>query len=91
MATAAAAKPKKPASPLNKGYLILYNAISAIAWSVVLGRTISLYTLRGPHFVYLGVGEWTKWTQTMAGMEVLHSLLGNISTLLLLRIKIANR
>lgn len=76
MATPAAARPAKPASALNKGYLILYNAISAIAWSVVLGRTLTLFGMRGPQFVYLGVGQWTKWTQTMAGMEVLHSLLG---------------
>ncbi|KAM5351425.1 hypothetical protein ACJ41O_004148 [Fusarium nematophilum] len=76
MASDAAAKPKKQASPLNAGYLILYNFVSAVAWSVVLGRTVSLAALRGPEFVYLGVGEWTKWTQTLAGMEVLHSLLG---------------
>ncbi|KAF4979654.1 hypothetical protein FZEAL_4211 [Fusarium zealandicum] len=76
MATDAAAKPKKPASALNTGYLILYNFVSAVAWSVVLGRTVALFTLRGPGFVYLGVGEWTRWTQTVAGMEVLHSLLG---------------
>lgn len=81
MATAAVAKPKKQASSLNKGYLILYNAISAMAWSVVLARTVSEYTQRGRLFVYPGVGEWTKWTQTMAGMEVLHSLLGNIPPL----------
>ncbi|KAF4984537.1 hypothetical protein FDECE_17064 [Fusarium decemcellulare] len=84
MATdAAAAKAKKPASPLNTGYLILYNFVSAVAWSVVLGRTVSIFGLRGPEFVYLGAGEWTKWTQTMAGMEVLHSLLGVVRAPLL--------
>ncbi|CAM1505310.1 Fc.00g109470.m01.CDS01 [Cosmosporella sp. VM-42] len=76
MATAATTKPKRQQSALNKGYLILYNALSAVAWSVVLGRTIALYRTHGPQFVYLGVGEWTKWTQTVAGMEVLHSLFG---------------
>ncbi|KAG5916260.1 hypothetical protein E4U42_007728, partial [Claviceps africana] len=68
-----AARP--PASPLKTGYLVLYNSASAVAWSVVLGRTISLLCLGGAPAVYGGVGEWTKWTQTMAVMEVLHSLL----------------
>ncbi|KAG5974962.1 hypothetical protein E4U55_007926, partial [Claviceps digitariae] len=65
----------RPASPLKTGYLVLYNAASAVAWTVVLGRTIGLLYLAGPSAVYVGVGEWTKWTQTMALMEVLHSLL----------------
>jgi very-long-chain (3R)-3-hydroxyacyl-CoA dehydratase len=70
-------KPKPPkASPLKTTYLILYNFASAVAWSVVLGRTILLLYLHGPASVYAHTGEWTKWTQTMAVMEVLHSLLG---------------
>ncbi|KAL2752871.1 hypothetical protein ACRALDRAFT_2044587 [Sodiomyces alcalophilus JCM 7366] len=74
---AAPAKPqKRPSSPVKTAYLILYNAVSAIAWLVVLGRTAALYQLRGPDFVWLGVGDWTRWTQTIAGMEVLHALLG---------------
>ncbi|KAM0268884.1 hypothetical protein ACHAQH_009887 [Verticillium albo-atrum] len=74
---AAPAKPqRKPASPVKNAYLILYNAISAVAWFVVLGRTVALFYLRGADFVHLGVGDWTRWTQTMAGMEVLHALLG---------------
>ena len=66
----------RPASPLKSAYLILYNFASAVAWSVVLGRTIGLLRLRGPATVYAGVGEWTKRTQTMAIMEIAHSLLG---------------
>ncbi|KAG6002462.1 hypothetical protein E4U21_003028 [Claviceps maximensis] len=69
------AAPTTPASPLKTGYLILYNAVSAVAWTVVLGRTVGLLYLGGPEAVYGGVGEWTKWTQTMALMEVIHSLL----------------
>ncbi|KAG6019051.1 hypothetical protein E4U41_003429 [Claviceps citrina] len=65
-----------PGSALKRGYLILYNFASAVAWSVVLGRTIGLLYLGGPSAVYPGVGEWTKWTQSAAVMEVLHSLLG---------------
>lgn len=76
---AMADKPKpaaKQASPLKDAYLILYNFASAVAWSVVLGRTLAVLYLRGPAAVYAVVGEWTKWTQTAAVMEILHSLLG---------------
>lgn len=76
MAASAPASPKRQPSVLNKTYLILYNFASAVAWSVVLGRTVSLLSQSGPQSVYAGVGEWTKWTQTVAAMEILHSLLG---------------
>lgn len=68
--------PKAPPSPLKTAYLVLYNAASAVAWAVVLGRTIAVCALLGPLFVYDAVGHWAKWTQTMAAMEILHSLLG---------------
>ncbi|KAK6209670.1 protein tyrosine phosphatase-like protein [Colletotrichum tabaci] len=67
---------RRPSSPLKNGYLILYNFVSAVAWATVLGRTLALFFLRGPHFVHLGVGDWTRWTQTVAAMEILHALLG---------------
>ncbi|PTD09848.1 putative very-long-chain (3R)-3-hydroxyacyl-CoA dehydratase [Fusarium culmorum] len=35
-----------------------------------------LLGLHGPEYVYPNVGEFTKWTQTLAGLEVMHSLLG---------------
>lgn len=68
-------KPKAP-SPVKTSYLVLYNAVSALAWSVVLFRAVSIFAKDGYPFVVTGVGEWTKWTQTVAGLEVLHSLLG---------------
>lgn len=77
MASSAPAAPKRQPSVLNKTYLILYNFASAVAWSVVLGRTVSLLSQSGPQSVYAGVGEWTKWTQTVAAMEIMHSLLGS--------------
>ncbi|KJZ74031.1 hypothetical protein HIM_06480 [Hirsutella minnesotensis 3608] len=73
---AASSKSQRPASPLNTGYLVLYNFVSAIAWSVVLGRTLVMLSSFGHPYVYNAVGNWTKWTQTLAAMEVLHSLLG---------------
>lgn len=66
----------KPSSPVKTTYLILYNALSAAAWSVVLARTISIAINHGPRFVVAGAGEWTKWTQTAAVLEIMHSLLG---------------
>ncbi|KAH7489707.1 hypothetical protein FOMA001_g2840 [Fusarium oxysporum f. sp. matthiolae] len=74
--TAAAKRPLKQASTANKAYLIFYNFISAVLWSVVLGRTAMLVSAYGPEYVYPNTGQYTKWTQTLAGLEVLHSLLG---------------
>ncbi|KAK1462195.1 protein tyrosine phosphatase-like protein [Colletotrichum melonis] len=79
-ATAAAKPQRRQSSPLKNGYLIAYNFVSAVAWATVLGRTVALFALRGPHFVHLGVGDWTRWTQTMAAMEVLHALLGSFES-----------
>jgi very-long-chain (3R)-3-hydroxyacyl-CoA dehydratase len=67
-------------SPLKRAYLVAYNGLSAVLWSVVLGRTLSTLAAegldRGPALVYPAVGGWTKWTQTLAALEILHSLLG---------------
>ncbi|KUI59315.1 Very-long-chain (3R)-3-hydroxyacyl-CoA dehydratase hpo-8 [Cytospora mali] len=77
----------KPMSALKRVYLIAYNALNAVLWSVVLGRTVAtLYTRgldAGPASVYPAVGEWTKWTQTLAALEIVHSLLGVVRAPLL--------
>ncbi|PHH63044.1 hypothetical protein CDD81_6375 [Ophiocordyceps australis] len=66
-----------PASSPRTAYLIAYNAASALAWAVVLGRTLAVSIGRhSPQLAYAVVGHWTKWTQTMAALEVVHSLLG---------------
>ena len=73
-------KAPKPMSAPKRVYLIAYNALNALLWSVVLGRTVSTIYARGldagPAAVYPAVGEWTKWTQTLAALEIVHSLLG---------------
>jgi very-long-chain (3R)-3-hydroxyacyl-CoA dehydratase len=77
MAPSKSASGQKPASsPVKNGYLILYNAASAFAWGMVLQGTITSLVESGPESVYLNVGEFTKWTQTAAAMEILHSLFG---------------
>ncbi|KAI3398259.1 hypothetical protein diail_9597 [Diaporthe ilicicola] len=67
-------------SSQKRAYLVAYNAISALLWSVVLGRTLSTLTAhgleQGTSLVYPAVGEWTRWTQTLAALEIVHSVLG---------------
>lgn len=57
-------------------YLIGYNLTCAVLWTAVLGRVILLVPLVGFGNVHGGVGEFTKWTQTVALLEVVHSALG---------------
>lgn len=66
----------KPIPGTKRVYLVAYNAISAALWSVVLVRTAQTALTDGTEAVYPTVGEWTKWTQTLAGLEIVHSLLG---------------
>ncbi len=64
--------------PVKTQYLILYNFISAILWLAVFGRVILLLPILGHRNVYGGVGEFAKWTQTVAVLEILHSASGII-------------
>lgn len=66
-----------PRGQFTSQYLIFYNLISALLWVAVLGRVVLLVPLVGFQNVYGGVGEFTKWTQTAAVLEILHSALGN--------------
>jgi very-long-chain (3R)-3-hydroxyacyl-CoA dehydratase len=68
-------KPLQSSSPKIQ-YLIIYNFVSAVLWSVVLGRVLLLVPLVGFGRVYPGVGQFTKWTQTLALLEVVHAAVG---------------
>ncbi|CAK7245532.1 MAG: hypothetical protein STHCBS139747_007116 [Sporothrix thermara] len=57
-------------------YLTVYNFASAVLWLTVLGRTAGAAALRGPEFVPLAVGSFVRRTQTLALLEIVHSLLG---------------
>ena len=71
------AQPVKVVPPTWRSlYLILYNSVSALLWAVVLGRVLAIESVHGRRGVYLGVGQWTKWTQTVAALEVVHAGLG---------------
>lgn len=77
--TAPAGQPRAPKAAVSgpkRAYLVAYNGLSAALWSVVLARTVGALCAGGPEAVYPAVGEWTKWTQTLAALEVVHSLLG---------------
>ena len=70
-------QPIKTAPPSYRSlYLILYNFISAILWSAVLGRVVLITALHGYLSVHAGTGEHVKWVQTLAGMEIVHAAIG---------------
>lgn len=71
-------KPLQSSSPKTQ-YLILYNFVSAILWLVVLGRVLIFIPLVGFGHVYPGLGQFTKWTQTLALLEVVHAAVGKHS------------
>ena len=62
----------------SRQYLIAYNLISAILWSIVMGKVALIASTQGTNKVYAAAGEYTKWVQTLAVLEILHSLLGNL-------------
>lgn len=65
-------------------YLIGYNLISATLWIAILGRVLLLVPLVGVERVYGGVGQFAKWTQTLALLEVAHSALSEFGIFSLL-------
>jgi hypothetical protein len=67
----------KSPSPLKTMYLVLYNFVSAVLWLTVFGRVVSISLLMGnTDMVFKTTSEFTKWTQTLAVLEVAHSALG---------------
>jgi very-long-chain (3R)-3-hydroxyacyl-CoA dehydratase len=70
------------ASTIKTIYLILYNSASAIAWTTILGRVLAVLAIKGYQFVPLSVAKFARITQTFAGLEVVHSLLGTSSSFL---------
>ncbi|KAF3902886.1 hypothetical protein AA313_de0208512 [Arthrobotrys entomopaga] len=65
---------------LKANYLVAYNTLSSVLWAVVLTRAILISARDGFDKVYDGVGEYTKWTQTLAAMEIVHALAGIVRT-----------
>jgi len=67
---------RRKTASLSTRYLIAYNAVSAVLWAGVLGRTILLLPLVGPTHVHEALGDYTKWVQTLAVLEIVHIVLG---------------
>jgi very-long-chain (3R)-3-hydroxyacyl-CoA dehydratase len=65
---------------MAKSYLVGYNAVSAFLWAAVLTRLVILYPLVGPKFVSGGLADFTRWVQTLALLEVVHSLIGLVKS-----------
>ena len=75
----AESRPPRPAtttSQTTQTFLILYNSISAVLWSAVLGRVALITAIHGAWKVYLGTGQFVKWTQSLAVLEVVFAATG---------------
>ncbi|KAF3908499.1 hypothetical protein ABW21_db0205054 [Orbilia brochopaga] len=65
---------------IKANYLVAYNTLSAALWAVVLARTAVTAARDGFDGVYEVVGDYVKWTQTLAVMEIVHALAGIVRT-----------
>lgn len=74
---------RPPPPPLTKGevakeYLTAYNSICTLLWLSVFGRVVVVLPITGVESVYEAAGDFTKWTQTVAVLEILHSAFGTL-------------
>lgn len=63
---------------VKRQYLLSYNAVSAALWFGVLGRVVMYAAAEGVEngAVYGATERFARLTQTLAGLEVVHSLFG---------------
>ncbi|KAI4850050.1 PTPLA-domain-containing protein [Aureobasidium sp. EXF-8845] len=71
---------ERKSSPVKTGYLVLYNAVSTILWATILGRVLLVASVHGTKYVFPAVGEFAKWTQTLALLEVVHAAVGEFGS-----------
>ncbi|KAK9448194.1 tyrosine phosphatase-like protein [Limtongia smithiae] len=57
-------------------YLLAYNTISAFLWTAVLMRVAIVLPLLGSENVAAVAADFTRWVQTGALLEIVHSLIG---------------
>ncbi|KAJ5654530.1 hypothetical protein N7490_001533 [Penicillium lividum] len=71
-----APKHPQPQSSISQTYLLLYNAICAGLWLSILITTVSTW-MQSPDItaVYQSVESLTRYTQTLAVVEILHAAL----------------
>lgn len=61
---------------LKNLYLLAYNFASAILWFSVLGRVATILLFAGQKQVFKGTDDFARYTQSLAILEVVHSLFG---------------
>ncbi|KAL8763219.1 MAG: hypothetical protein Q9184_000937 [Pyrenodesmia sp. 2 TL-2023] len=76
MAQERAEIPPLTKSEIVKEYLTAYNSVCALLWFSVFGRVVLLIPITGHESIYEAAGDITKWTQTVAVLEILHSAFG---------------
>lgn len=61
-------------------YLIGYNAISALLWTFIFGRTVAVATGNGlsEAYLYPSVRIVLLLTQSLAALDILHSSIGTL-------------
>lgn len=77
------AKKEKPMSSLQNSYLTAYNSISSFLWTAVLTRVVLTLAEQPASIVYHSTNTLLTWTQTLALLEPLHSLVGVVRAPLL--------
>jgi very-long-chain (3R)-3-hydroxyacyl-CoA dehydratase len=65
-------------SALKSPYLILYNGTFAALWLTLLIRIGALGPLSSYGQTYAVVGDFAKWIQTAALLEVVHAAIGQL-------------
>ncbi|KAL7651209.1 hypothetical protein ACMYSQ_010947 [Aspergillus niger] len=62
-------------SSLRTTYLVTYNSINALLWLYIFS-SIVVSPFQSPQTTYSTLEPWTRWTQTIAILEILHASLG---------------
>ncbi|GKZ75730.1 hypothetical protein AnigIFM56816_000389 [Aspergillus niger] len=65
-------------SSLRTTYLVTYNSINALLWLYIFS-SIVVSPFQSPQTTYSTLEPWTRWTQTIAILEILHASLGKSS------------
>ncbi|KAI9373708.1 tyrosine phosphatase-like protein [Aspergillus egyptiacus] len=57
----------------SRAYLLVYNTTSALLWLRIL---VAVITSPATPTIYTTIEPWTRWTQTLAVVEILHAATG---------------
>ncbi|KFY00229.1 hypothetical protein V495_01834 [Pseudogymnoascus sp. VKM F-4514 (FW-929)] len=75
-ASSSAAAPRASSGSLKANYLLAYNAISMFSWLSLLWHAGLVVKVWGLEYVHPHVDLFWKVTQSLAALEVLHSIFG---------------